>query len=170
MKNHYWFRKGADVRVCFVAVVVNAKFRQFPNQSDQIETTPVIPFTNLDLGNVVPTPLNSGAHACNVELRCIEAKVPNTNLNSRLQRSLQQSWDCVAPKGRLECEVQSFSDCTFQQSFAFMPCGTVGVFLDNGWIRSKNAPSSLVWIEIFNSMLQQGSAANAAFAGAVCSG
>src|ERR1019366_2733840 len=91
MKNQYWFRKGAGVRICFFAVVVNAKLRQFPNQSDQIETTPVIPFTNLDLGNVASTPLNSGAHACNVELRCIEANIPNPNLNSRLQRSLLQS-------------------------------------------------------------------------------
>src|ERR1039457_3399618 len=124
MKNQYWFRKGAGVRVFFFAVVVNAKLRQFPNQSDQIETTPVIPFTNLDLGNVVSTPLNSGVHACNVELRCIEANISNPKLNSRLQRSLQQSWDCVAPKGRLECEVQSFSDCTFQQSLALSSGGT----------------------------------------------
>jgi hypothetical protein len=51
-----------------------------------------------------------------------------------------------------------------------MPCGTVGVFLGNGWIRSKNTPGSLIWIEIFNSMLQQGSAANAALAGAICPG
>jgi len=93
---------------------------------------------------------------CIRDSRCIEANIPNTNLNSRLQGSLQQSWDCVATKGRLECEVQSFSDCTFQQSLAFMPCGTGGVFLDNGWIRSKDAPGSLIWIEIFNSMLQQG--------------
>jgi hypothetical protein len=103
MKNQYWFRKGAGVRVCFFAVVVNAKLRQFPNQSDQVETTPVIPFTNLDLGNVVSTPLNSGAHACNVELRCIEANIPNPNLNSRLQRSLQQNWDCVAPTLSRRC-------------------------------------------------------------------
>jgi hypothetical protein len=100
----------------------------------------------------------------------MEANIPNPNLNSRLQRSLQQSWDGVAPKGRLECEVQSFRDCTFQQSLAFMPGETVGVFLDNGWIGSKNAPGSLIWIEIFDSTLQQGSAAKAALTGAVCSG
>jgi hypothetical protein len=75
MKNQYWLRKVAGVRVCFFAVVVNAKLRQFPDQPDQIETTPVIPFTNLDLGNVVSTPLYSGAHACNVELRCIAGAV-----------------------------------------------------------------------------------------------
>ncbi len=59
------------MRVSFFAVVVNAKLCQFPNQADQIETTPIKPFTNLDLGNVVPTPLNSEAHAGNVELGCI---------------------------------------------------------------------------------------------------
>ncbi len=158
------------MRVCFFAVVVNTKLRQLRNESDQIETASIIPFTNLGLANVVPTPFDSGAHACDVELRCIEANIPDTDLNSRFQRSLQQSWDCVTPKGRFECEVQSFSDCTFQQSLAFMPCGTVSVFLGNDWIRSKYAPGSLVWIEVFNSMLQERSAANTAFASAVCPG
>jgi hypothetical protein len=83
-------QRGVGLSSVDCNVVVNSEFSQSRKHANQVQDTAGVPFTYFSLWNVVPSASDSGAYPGNVEFWSSETYIPDPNLNSARQSSVEQ--------------------------------------------------------------------------------
>src|SRR4030095_8573046 len=122
---------------------------------------------NLVVRYVVATFCDAGTNPRDVQFRTGESHVPHANLNALGERPLEQRGHAVSTQGGFESEDQTSRDGRFEQAFAFLPRGDVGVAVGQMRTCRLDEPCRLVRIEVVRAQRAYDRSADTALAGAV---
>src|SRR5712692_6360202 len=115
---------------------------------DEVDAAALVAPADVRFGNVVAALADAPAHALDVKLRAGEARIPDMNFGPLSRRLGEQRRDRVRAERGLECEVEPPGDGFFQQPFALLPGGAVGVRLAQRGIGGPQCTGGLVGVVI----------------------
>src|SRR5438445_8172844 len=137
---------------------------------DEVDAAALVAPADVRFGNVVAALADAPAHALHVKLGAREARIPDVDFDPLSRRLGEQRRDGVRAERGLECEVEPLGDGFFQQPFALLPGGAVGVRLAQLGIGGPQRAGGLVGVVVIGAVRAEGRAGYAALARAVDAG
>ena len=167
MEDQHWFRCNAGVWIGLLAVVVDTKLGHLREEMNQIETTSIVALSDPGFGNIVSAFRHPGTHARDVKLGTRQTHVPDSHLDSRQERSVEEGSDGTSSERRLECKVASFGDRPLQEPLSLVPCSAIRFPLGEAGIGGKDLARGVVGVEIRSTCPEERRPGDAALPGAV---
>ena len=127
----------------------------------------IVPFTNLGLGDIVPSRRDSGTHASDMEFGAGKAHVPDTHFDFFGERMFEQVCYRASAERRFKGEVQSLGNSAFQQPLSLEPGSAVRFPLGHFGICGSELQGCFIRIKVFGPAFAEHRAAHAALSCAV---